>query len=374
LVKKEEATSMRRDTLREAVSVVVKDLTETGMGEMFTEAVGRVRPSAKEEGRQDWLDFEVYQEFLIRTHQYNEAERKVLSIVELDVLLASSFWQTLTSNPDRSALFGVSQSIRFAVNHLPKLISLLARDYPSPEMLLADDSPQEYANKDMIRLILAEENQQFSSTERLILALTSIQTLYNVINEVNSIKPEKLLVLGMDSGSEKLFDILGLASAISEAKELILGLFDRLVFFRNAAASKNMSTIAESLPIFQKIAELEKREAISREEIELLRRKVVMSLENFVDSGALIPEMKGSVVADPLIIMRPQPKLLSGPMDIESSKLDKEPDEAGGNPSGRSELSSNEQEELTRLLRKAGYAPARSATRRKVGRRKPVKS
>lgn len=362
---------MQRDTLRRAISRVVLDLRETGMGEMFAAAFERARPS-KDEARQQWLDFEVYQNFIVRAHNYSEVERRILIIMDLEGLLDPEFWQTLVSNADRSAFFTISQTIRFAMNHLPRVIALLDRDYPTLEDFQEGHRPREYTDKDIIRLVLSEEQQQFSSTERLILALTAIQSIYDIVHEVNRMSPDKLLVLGIDSGSEKLFDLLGIASAVAETKELILGLFDRLVFFKNISASKNIGTIAESLPVFGKIAELETSKAISPQEAELLRRKLANSIENFVNSGALIPEMRDTVIADPMVIMRPQPKLLSAPTDIgaPASASQEEvsmEDDANGTP-----LTPGEKQELEKLLRKAGYAPS-SARRARTPARKPKK-
>jgi hypothetical protein len=230
-----------------------------------------------------------------------------------------------------SLVWESQNQIRFAVDYLPKFAALLKRGYPSNDSLESDQMPSEFQGKGIIRIILAEDVDHYSSSERLIKALQAIQGIYDVVAELDGVEGSALLVLGIDSGSDKLFDLLGLADAINQAKEIILGLYDRVTFKGQLTAVKNISAIAESLPVFSRIASMEVDGSISPQQAELLRRKINGSLETFLECGAMIPEMERPVTPDPRLIMRPQQKLLSAPMDMASQSDEARPGE--GEPS-----------------------------------------
>lgn len=286
--------------------------------------------------------------------------------MELSDVFEAKFWQGLLSDLDRGQMFVTSNAVRFATVNLPKLAALLERDYPDTSEFDSDNVPISYKDKALIKLILGEEGSQFSSAERLILALSSLQGLYDVINETNGVQEEKLLVLGIDSGSDKQFDILGIAAAIADTKDLILTLFDRLVFKKHSQSSKTIEIIAQSLPVFEKIGELETNGHVGPEQSALLKRKLFASLQGFVDSGAMIPEMDDALVVEPRIVMQPQPKLLMAPQGVGHGAAQSYTDESKSTLNREEEskegLSLEEVENLEILLRKAGYVSESAST------------
>lgn len=305
------------------------------------------------------ISFAVFQSLSVRASKYGEAEHKVLENLELDRLLNADFWQSMIINPDISELYNTSAAIKFATDNLPHIVSLLDREYPSFEDVTSGLVPLEYKDKGFIKLILAEEDNQFSSADRLVLALKSVQGLYDVVNFLNKSTETKLLVLGIDSGSDKTFDLLGISQAIADTKELILGLFDRLVFRKHESVARSIENIAQSLPVFEKLGDYERDGTMPPEQCELLRRKLVASLGGFVDSGAMIPEMDSSVTVEPRIVMRPQPKLLSAPVDIGSrseEQQDRVPGQQPDSPDSR-HLSPDEANTLRMLLKKVKANP-----------------
>ena len=94
--------------------------------------------------------------------------------MELSDVFEAKFWQGLLSDLDRGQMFVTSNAVRFATVNLPKLAALLERDYPDTSEFDSDNVPISYKDKALIKLILGEEGSQFSSAERLILALSSL--------------------------------------------------------------------------------------------------------------------------------------------------------------------------------------------------------
>jgi hypothetical protein len=92
--------------------------------------------------------------------------------------------------------------------------------------------------------------------------MEGISLLYEVVSQVEQVEKEEiedseLIVLGCDSGSDKAFDFLGLAEVIGSLKDLILELWDRIIFYKEKKLSAKMELIANSLPIHERISVLQ---------------------------------------------------------------------------------------------------------------------
>ncbi|MEW8383370.1 MAG: hypothetical protein AB2704_16075, partial [Candidatus Thiodiazotropha taylori] len=215
--------------------------------------------------------------------------------------------------------------------------------------------PEELKGKSLISVLVVEDKGQFSSPKRLTYALDAISNLYSVFAIIEGEGANDLIVLACDSGSDKSFDFLGLAKLTEQVKETIIAIWDRRVFYRQRHVSESLSLISESLPIIEKISELKESGKLEPEQAELLKRQAIAGATQFIEAGAIIPELEGVSSHSPKQLLKPEPKLLVSPWRDESAKLEVEENkekEANDN-SDSEELSNEDIELLDGLLKKA---------------------
>jgi len=126
-----------------------------------------------------------------------------------------------------------------------------------------------------------------------------------------------------DSGSDKSFDFTGVPQIIEQTKGIIIEIWDRVIFYRERKHAERVKVIAESLPILSKISEMVEKRAISPEEVEILKRQIVAGSTKFVDSGSMIPELRGISRFDPAQLLTPSPQLLIGSEPDEEARQSK---------------------------------------------------
>lgn len=249
------------------------------------------------------------QKYISASTLFRDAERTLTSIFNLEILNESEFWAALLREGARSSpghmLFTRIQSFKEIV---PSIIRLLrpsslperSADRSTPEMLLS--------------VIVIEDAERRSTPHRLSIVLESVADLYGVCAATNNLPDNDLAVVACDSGSDKSFDFLGAAKAIQALKELILSLWDRIVFFRERKIESQLDLLTKALPIMERIAEMQKAGTLEPEQAEIYRKRVSRSAVAFVDAGALIPEISVSAAElNPRQLLAPSPKLLTGP-------------------------------------------------------------
>jgi hypothetical protein len=143
-----------------------------------------------------------------------------------------------------------------------------------------------------------------------------------VVSEVLVTPNNNLSVVACDSGSDKCIDFMGIAKSMHEVKDIILQVWDRVVFHRENKIGKQLDNLTKALPILEKLNAMEKEGALGPEKAELLRRKLSEGVLGFVEAGAIITEINTRATLEPRKIMAPERKLLVGP-DL-SSQMEKE--------------------------------------------------
>ena len=223
--------------------------------------------------------------------------------------------------------------------------------------------PKAFKDKALLSVIVIEENNQFSSPARLIKALESISNLYSVIATIEDENENELIVLACDSGSDKSFDFLGLAKITEQVKDLIIAIWDRRVFYRQKLASENLSLVAESLPILEKINQLCLDGSLEREQAEMLKRQTILGATQFLEAGLTIPELEAVSSHNPRQLMKPEPKLLVSPNAEEEDVGNGADLEAGKIIEGKQDLTEEEIGLLDKVLRKAkSYRKTKNGT------------
>lgn len=370
---------MRREVIQQGVRRIVSDLSESGIVGMLEQGLERFRERAgKERDEIDWLSLPVLADFFTRSSTYGEVEIKILDILEISDLTNPSFWSPHMTRLDPSFVFGMSQKIQFAISNLPKILSLMDREFD------AGNTKNKKSDDVVIQtVILSDEVGALSSPQRLVELLQSFQQIYDVVSEVYGLKDSDLAIVAIDSGSEKSFDFLGIAQLMKEIRETLQSVYNMVAFHKQNITIKNLQVAGESIAVVAEINKLENSGAMSAEEANRLRHSMFAALERFAGTGAYIPEMSVSVQS-PALTMRPLPRLLTGPAEdivrkakdgdhqdsirAAETRRQKDPDNQHG------DFSEEELRNAARLLRQAALRPSQDdVTQQPKQRRRPTK-
>lgn len=353
---------MRRAELVAAVQNVRSALRESGLAELTERLIQSRRPEKAAEAQGAVRNyFEAFQKYTILQSRFGDIENKVLAILGLSNLSSAKFWEDLVSEGAPVA-YDLRRNILLAEHYLPKIIELLQQHQFTETQLAREDLPSEFRGKSLLTLVLPEDAGQASSPKRLITAMDAIVKIYDVFAQIDGLEGNTLIVLACDSGSDKSFDFLGVAKLISEVRQFILAIYDRIVFGRHLHAGQTLDTISKSLPIIQKIGEMKENGVLSAEAAEIMSRKAMAAATGLVEVGAVIPEMDAVSNISPRSLMRPEPKMLAAPSSLSRSHGDGEPQNSTalnaegsqGAPAGdTAELSQEDIKELRELLRKS---------------------
>jgi len=256
-----------------------------------------------------------FQSYTMFYSQFNDIDKQLLSIMKLDGLNDPKLWSGILEGreEDRLSSNRYRAAIRFTVDQLPKIIELLKQDHIEYSSE-GSNLPSKENIKDgfsIVTVILPELPLEVSKPNRLVKVLESIELLYQVCSILQGVEGSELSVAAIDSGSDKSFDFLGAAKLIESVKELILEMWDRIVYFKAKQADVRLDLIIKALPVMEKIAEMEAANAISPEQAELLKRDVANATGAFISAGAIIPEFTDHAALNPRKIMAPEPKLLT---------------------------------------------------------------
>ena len=199
--------------------------------------------------------------------------KKIIEILELKGILEPKLW-ALSNDSDRNrfreAVWSYRQGFMLIKDYFPKLNSVFSQEYLD---MFREEKIKKETNKELITVTLPEIDDNFSSPDRLIESISSIKELYEVIALLTEHSTSDLSIIAIDSGSDKSFDFLGNVKVIKELKELILTIWDRIVFFRERKIGERIELVIQALPIIENINESEKSGKIVSVNIEKNKEK-----------------------------------------------------------------------------------------------------
>ena len=268
-------------------------------------------------------------QYSLSAANFNSAARNVVDIFSLSELEDPVFWSLLLptqeDNPAKmQALYQINLRINFAIKFLPQVVDLLRQNSDFADETTAEE-PSGYEGMEVITLLLAEDSKHLSSPQRLIDALESVQVFYEVCSTINGGSAEPLSVLSCDSGSDKSFDLLGTKEVVTCVKDLILSLWNNVVYYKENKNEKMIEGIQKTLPVLEQIATMEQEQTLSPEAAENLRRKLLPGVEKFIGAGVITPEIQVHTVNEPRKLLAASPKLLTrAPIALIESTADSE--------------------------------------------------
>jgi hypothetical protein len=193
---------------------------------------------------------------------------------------------------------------------LPQIIELFRRQSDPPAIITEKNDADVTSPPNIITIVLNEENNKTSSPRRLVDAIESISIIYSVFAEIDGLSGNDLVVLACDSGSDKSFDFTGVPQIIEQTKDFIFGVWDRVILHRERKHSERVKIVAESLPLLGTITEMVDGSKLSAEQGELLKRRIIDGATKFLDTGAIMPELKKASHFEPQALLPPTPTLL----------------------------------------------------------------
>ena len=348
-----------------------------------------VRPDSRE-ATPDEVLFS-YQTLLRHVDKFSKNEQEILSVFNIENLADNKLWSAILMGDSKEGrsietMHRTSMSISDLVEYLPKMMSVIKQNNVH---YLTDDSGTSTKNlpndREIISLILPESDNEISKPQRLVEAIDSISSFYTVIATLENENPNDLGVAAMDSGSDKSFDFLGAAKVVSAVKELIIELWDRIVYYKERKLGQHIDLVAKSLPVFERINNMEQAGEISREQAEICRRTIENGVTKFVRVGALLPEFEQHASNNPRQIMAPERKLLgypTGESNIPAPSKDpvtvteKEDENSEQAYVQNSNLTSEEMALLEKLLQRSSNStkPLNSPVKKVVSRKASSKS
>lgn len=253
---------------------------------------------------------EAFQKYSRLSSLYGESERKIVDIFHLSDLEKTSFWNSIITGDGETyaRVSPVKDRIELLIKYVPELLKLVEQDGITPEGKL--QKTEVTHGKELLTIILPEDNNKFSSPQRLINAIESIEFIYSVCARLEGFAENDLAVVAVDSGSDKSFDFIGAAKIIECVKDTIIALWDRIVFFRERKQSERLDLIEKSLPLVERINRLELEQELSSEQAEIFRRNIFSGIHKFSSAGAVIPELHSVSSYNPRKLMAPEAKLL----------------------------------------------------------------
>jgi hypothetical protein len=304
---------MRRSEIIKSVKAVCDALEHCHIQEALSQALeGRGR--AREEGRpkQPSNVLGALNQFSILGSRFTDVEREVVRIFGLSQLLDVAKWPAVYE-PANLAM-ELYQAVYTTTRLVPQVLELLRQDYQQPASGDKGKARPRFPTKQILSVIILEEKERYSSSKRVVEVLEAVSLLYQSCAVIHGEKSDQQLVLlGCDSGSDKSFDFLGVAKVVDCVKEVILSLWDRVVFYREHKLGERLGLVAKSLPILDMVGTLQSQGKLGPEQAEILRRNIVSGVEKFILSGAIIPEMESNAQFSPRELMAPEPKLLGPP-------------------------------------------------------------
>ena len=246
---------------------------------------------------------ESYRVYSLKAASFGDVELAVIKIFELEPLADTTFWTRLLSPDARGGqpVYEIFTTVRFGLKNMPKIVNLYEQTTLRDFRASKDKPDSHFAGRETLSCILIESEDSFSAPRRLVEALESVDLLYLSCGEVLGLPNNDLSVIACDSGSDKTFDFLGGAKIMESVKELVLALWDRVVFYRERQLSQHVQLIAESLPIIDKIGEMEQEKKLEPEKAAILRRQVIDGASKFLASGMTIPEIQASTTHNPRV-------------------------------------------------------------------------
>jgi hypothetical protein len=272
----------------------------------------RDNPATAARGRNDRLLGAVLR-FVPLAEKFDAQTREVMRILEFD-FITDSKWLIATLSGDEATINRNLADFAFAMSlvetYLPKFTALVRADAAEKFTSQMHADPVAGGRYDTLQVIVIDDAEERTAVDRLVAILHSVRELYAVSSRLAGVD-EALSVISMDSGGDKTIDFYGLAPAIAGTRDVMLSMWDKIVFYRSDKTGERNKLVAENLSVLWEIQALKETGRFSAEEAEILRRRTIDAAIKFLDAGATIPEIQDRAVFEPRALMAPTNKMIT---------------------------------------------------------------
>ena len=147
----------------------------------------------------------------------------------------------------------VGRSIYNIMTFLPELKNLLIRE--TDKEFTDIKTKKTDAENTILRVIVRDKPKAELSLKHLSNILVDITNLYEIIIKLDGLEHDELRIGSIDSGSDKSFDFVGIAEAISKLSSFILECWDRVRFGSIQKTTLSLKTASDGLSLIGQINE-----------------------------------------------------------------------------------------------------------------------
>jgi hypothetical protein len=157
--------------------------------------------------------------------------------------------------------------------------------------------------------------------------IDDIESAFQAALKISGAAPSDLIILGLDSGSEKSLDVAGIAEAVDKLSTFFLEAGDRIRFSRSSKARANIKAASDGLSLLNELRASQEKGSVSPEEAEKLRRTLLKSVDDLFTKGVYTREMQESLPLKPNQVTYQRTKLITHYGDVHTG------DDRAANPS-----------------------------------------
>jgi hypothetical protein len=304
---------MRRETLKRALSNVFSAIEASQAPNVFRYLSG---PRREEKERSFPPEFyrdalEGYSKFMNAFGAFGPEERKILGIFELETLAVPDVWLTpIRVEGSKPTLYG---RLRYVVETFPRFSMLLERGSDEEEIALrpAQKGSSTVFPTKRLTFFIRELETPTLTLRDFASIIGDIETIFQAVLKVSGEKGSDLVVVALDSGSEKSIDVVGIASAVDKLSGFMLEVWDRIRFARANKVRASIKTASEGLTLLNELRVSQEKGAVTPEEAEKLKRVLLKSVDDLFVKGVYTDEMQQSVPLQPRELQFQRTKLIA---------------------------------------------------------------
>ena len=298
---------MRRDELIHGIENLRKALSQARIQQVITSAL---RSGTKPESTSA-AGYQAYATFMIAYAGFGEAERKLMGALKLLPIISPEFWTKISARESSGAEAAEARLGTLMVrDFFPAIEELLRRSTDDVGLSFEDlEKSGQPVEARKIRFFIREPGEPSLTVKHFAQIMESIENLHSAITTIYDLPPNELVVGALDSGSDKEFDLLGIAKAVKILSETLLEGWNRCRSAKATDASVSYKTALEGISVLEKLRIAEQSNSISAESAESLRRTIVKSIDDLFSNGVYTEVMEG------------QPNIVPSALPVERRKL-----------------------------------------------------
>ncbi|GIL40131.1 hypothetical protein [Roseiterribacter gracilis] len=242
---------------------------------------------------------------------------QTIAILDLEIVFADEFWRQAIARPkDQSELLRAAtearHSLAFVVNYLPRLLDLI--ETRATTAALENAKKAVSGGNKVLSIVLPEGEDELSTPARIKTAMSAIEDLYDVAMVLGSDSFDPILVLGLDSGSDKSIDFVGSAKPIATVRDALVQILNVTIFLKESRAERRVEILEKEIGLFARIAEFESSGKAREGELAVARQKTIRAVEALLEAGAVLAEQDRPRVVNPRkYLATTQVKMLPSP-------------------------------------------------------------